>query len=400
MRLSFVVALVACFNFFESSGLLFPQASKTTPVPFQFHIDSLTITSKEKALLHDSFRDSRVLASRYKPLVGHINRRNVGARGLTIDDKSTNFLWNVDSLLLPIPLSTSNSNPLPGKDLFPFEISVRLTSLRLQGPERLYIGLMDPKTLHNVGSVALGVQGIERLPDQLSSRIDWKRSNSSGALGLVRRTAFEEHWNDKLQSGMQIGPAISIVRAEEPEISGDIVLASRLSPTLATADSVEISLRVSADGTLSASGTIISGSKKEEFTLTPSQQTLTPFLETRKQLDVNESFVPFIYVKTLPRVSIVSVARTSPPRVLDSGAQTIPIVVHGIGFGLDSQIKAIPEGGGQEAEVRNISIGRDCLSLKADVIVPIKASGQYSIIVSSAGNQVVVQHAISLTGNL
>jgi hypothetical protein len=293
--------------------------------------------------------------------------------GLTLDDRSTFSAWNLHAFLLAMPVGPSNEIDLPGKDLFPLELSVRLKSFHLVGPERLYVGLMDPLTFHNVASVSIGLQGFDRVPTT-------------------------SHTGDKILSQLAIGPAVSLVRAEEPQYSGDIVLASKIMPELANADIVELKLRVNANGEYAAVGTISSGTKVFPFALNPNQLSPDSFVASRSKLDPTARFVPVIYAQTLPSIAVFSISRAGGSSSVMSDPQTIPLVIHGQGFGLDSTLELIPEGDGMPAIATELSIGRDCLTLKAKVKLPVKPAKSYTVRVTSGGNTVTLPGALPMIG--
>lgn len=387
------------------------------PVPFRFQISTVSMKSNQKVILDDRFstatsflpvRSARPTgqATGYRVILGQLsNAVNVRESTLNIDQASTAPVWGVHAALIELPLSSNANETLEPRGSFPLEMTVRLKSPSIRGPERIYLGLMDRKTMYNVGSVSLSVQGLPKAQKAVSRRrlgpqLPW--ADLDGVLQQVR--FYRDVQNpgdpvDKVLGDLNIGPTVSLVRAEEPQVSGDIVLDAQEMPALAAADAVEMTLNVSAAGELAASGVVQKGSSTQQFALRPKEQSPASFFAPRSKLNVAAAnLIPVLYFQTLPTVDVFSVDASKPSGKFANTAGATTLVLHGVGFGLDSKLEVVPKGAAS-LPVRNLRIGRDCLTLSGEVMLP-RDRTTYSIRVTSAGHVVTILRSLSANGEL
>ncbi len=152
----------------------------------------------------------------------------------------------------------------------------------------------------NFRVLSIGIQGFDKPPIRERSALQAAPPLLPVALKTQSRSWLFDILDpgdpgDKVLSQVEIGPAASLVCAEEPQISGDIVLDSHFAPTVANASSIEMSLQVDTDGELSARGVIVSAGTCEEFALRPKAQNPASFFKPRSHVDVNADLVPVIY---------------------------------------------------------------------------------------------------------
>src|ERR1700761_7441220 len=171
-------------------------------------------------------------ATSYRVILGHVNQSHGPGGTLDISEENTAPVWNVHAVLIQLPPVSGGNGALDLQQSLPLEMTVRLKSPMFRGPGRVYFGLMDGKTMFNVGSVSLGIQGVPKTKTTayskpLGPRLPWAES-----LGVFRLVKFyrdpsnldSPYAADKVLADMDIGPTVSLVRAEEPEIMGDIIL--------------------------------------------------------------------------------------------------------------------------------------------------------------------------------
>ena len=384
----------------RAEGPASASALPQRPSPFQFEIEEITLKSGGKVLLHDQFQrqgklkpaemEGRSLAAaegpEYRVDLGQISAANVRDGVLRLDQDATSNLWHGpqgnyghtlhrhDSYvaMFTLPVNLAGGTTFLASEAGGLELSVRLRAPRLNGFEKLKIGLMDTEQFKSVAAMSVG-----RLPftgPTLPGAEDGSKSESPNLFDFVNQ------------------PAIVLGRVEEPRVRGEMVMDYAKLEQLDAIKTLEMVLRVAPDGRVSGLARIDAGGKVKEVELQPKS-------DAQASLPANVRLAATLFVETLPGVEV---NRVYPKEVAvrDLGsADTVRFRIEGFGFGPDSRVEIIPEGSPAEP-IRAAAIHGQRVPgtpegtvLLADIGLPARV-GSYGLRVTTGGQTTVFANAV------
>jgi len=391
--------LIACSSgaaLLIAAATSFPQPPPSGTLPFRFVVRNVEVRTKGQAILADTFRGrrTRVVPPTANNLVGDssywVNLGRVGPAnirdGLVLDQTTAETsMWNVTATMVTLPVGPNGTYTFSG-DRFPLEVSATIQQPRIKSAEKFMVGITDLQTLHAVAVLSIGIPGIPGRPPIIGG------GGGGGGGGPSK-----DNFKNRVQQ--VVDPAFMLMREEEPEIREHIVLDNVAARGINTADSVTMTVRIGEDGAISGVGRVVGGQQPGEFTLTPKiDQEFAAFYRARQRLDPKGTkYTAMLYAENLPRVRVFAVdAPVVGADAIRAAGATVPITLHGVGFGLDSKVEIVPVGGGQPARVSNIQVGNLALLMTADVAFPEPHARSYQVRVTSAGQVATMPLTIRL----
>jgi len=335
--------------------LAVPASTKTSPTPFQFDVEALTLNVANNAVLTERYATER----RFRPVVGlgKVSASNIRGGLLRIDQNSTTNIWlgpagtfghrlhhrDVYVALMTLPIDTAGRSTFTGSEAFPLQFTVRLKNPRFSGFEKFKIGLLDVEAFKAVASIAVG-----RVPTPFPVG---GGGGGGGGVGGGLGGGFGGGGFGGGGGGsktVDIGdlvsnPAVILNRVEEPDIMGEIIL-DHQPLGVDAADAIELTLRVERDGRIGGVARVTAAGQTRDIELAP--KGTTDFFTRRASLPMNARLAAPVYVETLPKPTVVKVTPNQLTRndLRSGGANRVNLRVEGVGFGPDTRLEIVPEG--------------------------------------------------------
>jgi hypothetical protein len=398
-----------------AAGMASPSTSSAAqqPSPFQFDIQEITLKFQDRVVLHDDFRRAGVLrpteiggrrvgndGPAYAVELGKIPTGNVRDGALRVDQNSTTNVWlgpkgtfghrlhhhDVFITLVTVPTRLSGESSFVAADALPLEFTIRLRKPRFSGFEKLKIGLLDIEAFKNVAAV-----GIGRVPMIRTAAGGNEMAHGSPARNGAAATTLNVR--DVIAS-----PSVTLNRVEEPDILGEIVLARAALPS-AQPDSVEMTLRVDAEGRTSAVARSFEGDRVSDLIFESLPQghgrRLSPLSPSTK-------LSATLYVETLPKPMVSRVAPSE--LVADEIRRTdkVRLRIEGMGFGADTRVEMVPETAHGTAiaadalELQRETGGPEGTVLFADIGLRGAPADTYSLRLISGGQTTILRKAVRI----
>ena len=322
------------------------------PVPFSFLIDELSLSSRGRLILRDSFdRDGRFQppeiggkpagAGGYFLSLGRINGLNVRGGALKIDQTDTVNAYGTFVAKFILPVDERGLLAFSGAETFgDLVLSARICAPVLRGHERLKIGIGDMATMGALASLSL--------------------QKDSVSLQRQGRAAWDEVVLDR----------VDISR-------------------LAGLQEVELILKIDAQGQISGLTKIRSGGKEQEFALTPHD----PWARISPD---NPNLSANVFVEDLPKPRIFAIYPQSlPVEKLRELKGTLPLRIVGTGFAPDSEVELIPSGdeGGSPIQASDVRLLTANIFLSARITLPEVAAKEYSLRITT-GDQTTLRRNV------
>jgi hypothetical protein len=380
------------------------------PSPFRFDIQEINLKFGEKVVLRDQFRrqmglrptemDGRRLTKAEAPAytvdLGRISAANVRDGALLISHAATSDIWigpggSVGHRLhhrddyvamLTLPVDVGGKTTFLGREAFPLEFSVRLRSPRFNGFEKLKIGLLETEGFKNVAAIAVG-----RLPTPFPPFPGGGGGGDGGGGSKIINIL-----------DLVSQPAIVLNRVEEPDVMGEIVLDHAPLERANAIDTLELALRVSADGVISGVARSTVAGQVKETKLEAKAQEPREFFEKRSKIAGFVRLAATLFVETLPRATVFKVA---PAEVRAADARgKVQFRIEGIGFGPDTRAEIVPEGGGgQPIRAEALQLvrqpgGPEGAILLADFGLRESRAQSYALRITSGGFSTVRRRAV------
>jgi hypothetical protein len=280
------------------------------PIPFRFEIDEISLMSRDKVIVHDSFdRDGKLQPPEingtppnkggYYVSFGRIEGANVRGGALTIDQTQTINAYGDFVAMVSLPMDNRGKLTFAAVDTFgDLVYTVRVRAPKLKGPERFKIG---------IGSMESYLGGLASMSLQKDS-ITIQRQG---------RRAWDEVILDKLDTSKFPNP-----------------------------EWVEMIFKVDAEGKIAGQARIKNEGQVFEFKLSPTGgDRIIP--EQQANLAAN------IFIETLPKPRIFAVhPQNITAEKLREAKGVIPITVYGVGFTSDAQIEILPDDGAAQEPVK------------------------------------------------
>ena len=354
----FALALMLVLQFFiPTYSLQNPKAKLTKkvesgdapdtsvePVPFRFMVDEITLVSKGRVLLKDSFdREGRFQPaevggkpadkSDYYVSLGHLNGTSVKGGVLTIDQTNTINAYGDFVFKFIVPVDERGAMMFAGADNFgDLVFTVKLRAPRLNGHERFKVGFGDLSNLGGLASISL--------------------QKNSVSLQRQGRTAWEE----------TLLKVVDISEYPRP-------------------DQIELSITVGAQGQLSGMAKVTSGGKDHDFPL-QAQDPRARINPANANLSAN------IFIESIPKPRIFAVypPHLTAQRLREMKGELL-LKVFGTGFAADSRVELIPAGddgkNAIEAEETQLVYSNSVLAARVMVQEPWAAAYTVSVISGS-----------------
>lgn len=364
-----------------------PPAPVSEPVPFRYVIQNVTLHARGQVVINDTFQTRTAfgppaLLSRaapgvaYKVNLGRIGVPEIRAGSLTITEANTAPIWNGYIAMLTLPAGPNGQYTFTEKDL-PLTLSATVLNPKPGPADHLIIGFMDNATLHAVAAASLG-----RVWGPFPPGFPGGGGGGGG----------KENWKEIDVINPDPGAvAVSLMRQEQPQVPGDIILNRQTIATAAPA--VEMSVSVNAGGAMALSARVAEAGRAlaaaRTLSLQPRELQPAAFYNSRMKVDFAQTkgLSAVVFAKVMPKARILMVD----PQVVSKANASAPLqlMIHGVGFGMDSKVELIPAaGGGQAAKITGVQVGRDNMALRGQVTFPTGGASAYSVRVTTGGQVV------------
>jgi hypothetical protein len=366
------------------AGLAFaqPAPAGSEPVPFRYVIQNITLRSRGRVVIEETFKARKTFAPatvlgeaaagmNYKVNLGKISASDIKSGSLVITQANAIPFWNGYIAMITLPAGPNGDYTFTEKDL-PLELAVTVANPKPGVADHLIAGFMDPANLHAVAAASLGrVWGP--FPPGLSG---------VGGVG----GGSKDNWKDIEQEVSN--PGISLIRQEQPQVPGDIILNRQIIQNLDTAPSVQMSVTVNAGGDMALSAHVGAAGPTALGSLSIVPQEIQPVAFYGPRMKVNFAQSPrvsaVIFAKTMPKAKIFMVE----PQTISKGkaGEAQPMMIHGMGFGMDTKLEIVPaSGSGAPARISGLRVGRDNMALQAQVSFPPSPADSYTVRVATGG---------------
>jgi hypothetical protein len=326
-----------------------PEARATRvplePVPYEFHLDGVTMRSHGRTIFSDAFdRGGSFVpaAIEGQPATRHPYFVNMGAidgsyvrdGALNIDHSCSINPFENFAFDFSLPVDERGSYSFYGRDLFDLEVEAVLRRPRVSGPEKFKVGLVDDQLFFGAAMISLE-------KDKVTLH---RQGGEPRTITPFLETTFDE---------VDLRPF------------GDIE---------------ELTLRLSVDRTGRAIGfvTIRAGGSSQMFRLT----TDAPWA----RLNPLARYSAHVFVEDLARPRVFSVyPETVTVERLRAAGGVLPMKVFGIGFGEDSTLELVPDNGAPISQARPADILMFNMGLKTTMHMASVEPASYTVRVSTAG---------------
>lgn len=280
------------------------------PIPFRFEVDEITLVSRDKVIVHDSFdREGKFQPPEingappnkggYYVSFGRVEGTNVRGGALTIDQTQTVNAYGDFVAMISLPMDSRGKLTFAAADAFgDLVYTVKVRTPKMKGPERFKIG---------IGAMESYLGGLASMSLQRDS-ITIQRQG---------RRAWDEVILDKVDTSKFPNP-----------------------------EWVEMTFRLDAEGKISGLARIKNDGQVLEFKLSPTGgDRVNP--EQQTNLAAN------IFIETLPKPRIFAVhPQNITAEKLREAKGLIPITVYGVGFTSDAQIEILPDDAAAQEPVK------------------------------------------------
>ncbi|MBV8855426.1 MAG: hypothetical protein JOZ02_00560 [Acidobacteria bacterium] len=312
------------------------------PVPFSFYIEELSLSSRGRVILEDSFDSAGRFqpaevggkpagAARYFLSLGRLGGPNVKGGALRVDQSDTINAYGTFVSKFVLPVDERGRLAFSGEELFgDLLLSVRVRAPALRGHERLKIGIGDMATMGALASISLQKDSI--------------------SLQRQGRAAWDEVLLDR----------VDISR-------------------MANLQEVELTLKIDARGQFSGLTKIRGGGKEQEFALRADD----PWARISPD---NPNLSANVFVEALPKPRIFALYPQSLPlEKLRQLKGAVPLRIVGTGFAPDTEVEVVPPGGGPAAPIQasEVKLLTANTYLSAKVTLPEAGAGDYSVRVTT-----------------
>lgn len=315
------------------------------PVPYQFHVDHVSLQSRGRTVFSDAFDRPGAFAPApiagqegtshgYFVNMGTIDGSYVHDGALNIDQTCSINPFENFAFDFSLPIDDRGTYSFYGRDLFDLDVEATLRHPRIVGPEKFKVGLVDDQMFFGAAMVS-----FEK--DKVTLH---RQGGEPRSITPFLETTFDE---------------LDLKRFKDIE---------------------ELNLRLSVDRAGRATGivTVHAGGPPEVFRLTAD----VPWA----RLSPMGRYSAHVFVEDLakPRIFAVYPESITVDQLRASGG-ILQMKVFGIGFGEDASVELARVGGGTPAAARDADILMFNMGLKTTVHMPSGDAGSYTVTVHTAG---------------
>jgi hypothetical protein len=318
------------------------------PVPYQFHLDEITLTSRARTLMRDTFDRTGVFqpmevagkaagGHEYFVHMGFIDGSYVRDGTLNINESCSINPFENFAFDFSVPVDEAGRYSFVGKEYFgDLVFSAKLIRPRINGPEKFKIGLVDDQVFFTAAMISLE-------KDLLTLQ---RQGGEPRTITPFLETTFDE------------ADLSSLTDIEE----------------------VELVLRVDAMGKASAVAKIQAASGLHAFHLSAD----APWARLNPQL----RYSAHVFLEDLANPRIFSIyPQTINAEQLRASQGLVMMKIFGIGFGPDSRLQILGQTRGREiwATLENTKVLMFNMGLETRVFIPEVEPEAYTVRVHTAG---------------